>query len=100
MPDKKLIDVLMGSKELKRLLVERSNKFSIPFRDLCQEVGVDYSSFMRSYVNSSVGDPEVITEDQFIELMGKLGITVRYQFLVEREFDKKIEMKKLLNSGN
>lgn len=90
----------MGSKELKRLLIERSFKFDIPFRKLCQKIGVDHTSFMRSYINSSVGDPNIINEDQFIDLMNRLGINVRYQFVIDKEFEKKLEKEKLLNSGS
>lgn len=97
MPDR-LIDVLLGSKEVKRLLVERSMRYQLPFRDICQKIGVDYMLFMSTYVNSSGGKEEVINESQFLELMKELGINVRYQFVVDKNFDDKINKEKLLNS--
>ena len=88
----------MGSKELKRTLVERSFKYQIPFKDICQKIGVDYKLFMSSYINSHAGGEGVINEAQFLELMDELGMSVRYQFVIDKNFDKEVEKEKLFNS--
>lgn len=91
----KLIDIFLGSAALKRQIVKRSIDFNIPIKYICSEIDVDYPSFMSAYINTpGVSDFE-ITEEQFRKMLGILGIDVRYQFVVDSEFDGKAESERL-----
>lgn len=81
------IDIYLGSKELKRTIVERSFNLELPLRYICKEIGVDYKTFMSSYVNSLESTSFPITEDQFERMLEILGIGVRYQFIIDSDFD-------------
>ncbi len=78
-----LLQRYLGSKELKKIIVERSFKFEIPLRYVCKEVGLEYKHFMDAYINSLENKDFVTTEDQFEKLLELLGIRVRVQFLVQ-----------------
>lgn len=83
----KLIDVILESKELKRTIVKRSLDYNIPLRYLCKESGIEYNTFIRSYINSTDGYMCEANEDQFKKLLGILGISIRYQFIIDKEVD-------------
>jgi len=96
----RLIDALLGSKELKRELVERSFEFGIPFKMICNEVGIEYKVFMASYINSHESPNSEITEEQLKEVMALLGMQVRYQFVIDKSFDHAAVKQKLVNKEN
>lgn len=43
--------------------------------------------FMSTYINSTSGDPKYITEGQFIKMLGLIGIDVRFQFVINSEYN-------------
>lgn len=81
------IDILRGSKELKRLIVDRSFEFKIPLKYICFEVGIDYNSFMQSYINSETMANCSLTEEQFEKILKILGVTIRTQFVIDSNYD-------------
>lgn len=81
-----LLDIYLGSNEIKNLLVERSEKFRIPFHYSCLAAGIDYNSFMESYVNARSGKPS-FTEAQFEKILSCYGIETRYTIVVKEDFD-------------
>jgi len=80
-----VIDVYLGSNELKKLIVERSFKLEIPLRYICNEAGIEYSKFINSYINSRSNKNCKVTEKQFDKIFEILGIKVRTQFLILSE---------------
>lgn len=92
-----LLERYLGSKEIKKLLVERSFKFEIPFRYVCKEIGVEYKHFMDAYINSMENKKFEITEEQFEKMLDIFGIKVRVQFLIQGpEKYNPVEIKKKL----
>lgn len=83
----KIIDVLRGSKELKRLIINRSFEFRIPLKYICKEVGVDYISFMQSYINSETMANCSLTEENFEQILKLLGVSIRTQFVIDSKYD-------------
>lgn len=92
-----LLEVILDSKELKRLIVKRSLEYNIPLRYLCKESGIEYNSFMRSYINAMDSREYDCTEAKFKKLLSVLGINVRYQFVINDGIDM-VEKSKELNS--
>lgn len=82
-----MLKTILNSKELKRLLVSISNESRIPFKYLCEEVGIDYNEFMMSYINVKGLSTADISEDKFKELLKLLGISIRTQFVVDTKID-------------
>jgi len=93
----KQIDILRGSKEVKRLIVDRSFQFKIPLKYICTEIGIDYRNFMLSYINSDNMDNCTLTEEQFIDILKVLGVTVRMQLVIDKDYDGLEERTKLMN---
>lgn len=81
-----LLNVLLHSGAVRKLIYSRSLEYNIPLRYLCLEAGIDYMNFMRSYINSNSGKAK-ITEEQFIKILDILGIDVRYQFVINEKTD-------------
>lgn len=90
-----LLDLLYESKEIKRLVVQRSIDYNIPLRYLCNEVGLEYDRFMQTYINSSSSRTAKISESQFIEILKILGIDVRYQIVVNKNADMELVSRNL-----
>lgn len=82
-----LIDVCLGSAELKRFIWSRSIKFNIPLSYICSEIGIEYKEFMRSYMNVQGVSKLEITEEQFRKMLSILGISVRYQFVIDSNYN-------------
>jgi len=82
-----LMDVYLGSAELKRLIVSRSKEFNIPLSYICSEICVEYQHFMASYMNVQGVSSANITEIQFEEMLSILGISVRFQFVIDAKYD-------------
>jgi len=80
------MDVYLGSAELKRLIVSRSKEFNIPLSYICSEVGLEYQYFMSSYMNVQGVSKADITESQFEEVLSILGISVRFQFVIDAKY--------------
>lgn len=83
----KLLDTILTSNQLKKIIVERSFKYQIPIRYLCDECGVDYKMFMSTYINSTSGDAKHVSEDQFVKMLSILGIDVRFQFVINKSYN-------------
>lgn len=82
-----IMDVYLGSAELKRLIVKRSTEFRIPLSYICSEIGVEYKYFMSSYINVQGLSKANITEVQFKNMLSILGINVRHQFIIDANYD-------------
>ncbi len=82
-----LIEILRGSKELKRLIVNRSFEYKIPLRYICQECGIEYKEFMLSYINSSTMKDCRLKEEDFANILKLLGVTIKHQFIIDKEYD-------------
>lgn len=82
-----LIDVLIQSKEIKKLLVDRSFKYRIPLDFICREVGISYTDFMRGYINSKDGKFFEISESKFREILSILGIHIRSTVVIDKSLD-------------
>lgn len=81
----KLLDIYLGSKELKKLLISRSEELQIPFKYICHDLGIDYTDFMKQYINSNSANMP-IGEEMFGKILSYLGINVRFQFVVDTGF--------------
>lgn len=83
-----LVEVYLGSKELKKAILDLSFKYEIPLKYICKEAGVNYRTFLEGYINSN--NPSIeITEKQFEKILDLLGIERRIQFIVKTNFDAK-----------
>lgn len=82
----KLLNIYLGSAELKRKIVERSTEFEIPLAYICGEIGIEYNALMKSYINVSGISRLEITEEQFEKMLSILGISVRHQFVIETDY--------------
>lgn len=91
----KLLNIYLGSAELKRKVVERSVEFNIPLTYICDEIGIEYRAFMTSYINTPGISKLEVTEEQFEKMLSILGITVRHQFIIESDYNGKEVSNKL-----
>lgn len=82
-----LIEIFRESKALKRLIVQRSLQYRIPFRYICAQVGVEYTGFMSGYINTVDGSKSGFTEEQMFQILQILGITVRFNFVIDKDID-------------
>lgn len=82
-----LLEVLLNSKEIKRMIVKRSSDYNIPLRYLCREAGIDYNLFMRSYINALDQKAYEGTEEDLRKVLDTLGIKIRYQFVIDETID-------------
>jgi hypothetical protein len=93
----RLLNTYLGSRELKKLLIQRSEELQIPFRYICHEVDIKYKAFMNQYINGkSTALP--ITEKQFERILDILGISVRFQFVVDKQY-RALEVQQELKSN-
>lgn len=81
-----LLDVYTESKQLKRIIVERSLKYKIPLRYICNDIGVNYRQFMNAYINGS-SLPEGMNQYKFEKMLSLLGIDVRCQFVINGNYN-------------
>lgn len=81
-----ILEIYLGSKELKKLIIRRSEEFEIPFRYICNDIKMDYRDFMQSYINSLSNDNFSITEQQFERLLELLGIKLKHQFIIKSDY--------------
>lgn len=81
-----ILDIYLGSKELKKLIIRRSEDFEIPFRYICNDIKMDYKDFMQSYINSISNDSFSITEEQFERMLELLGIKLKHQFIIKSDY--------------
>lgn len=82
-----ILDIYLGSKELKRLLVKRSTEFKIPFIYACEEAGVEYGRFLTGYLNSIEVSKDFINEAQFEKILEIYGVDVRTIFILKKDYD-------------
>jgi hypothetical protein len=85
----KLIDVLFKGKEIKKLIVKRSFDLEIPLRHVCEHCNINYSHFMSTYINTHSSLKCRLTEDEILRVLETLGVSMRYQFLIDEDYDKK-----------
>lgn len=82
-----VIDIYLGSKELKKLIVKRSFDLELPLKLICLDLGIDYKEFMSKYINSHENNNYEISEELFEKILSHLGISVRHQFVIDTRFD-------------
>lgn len=80
-----LDDTILTSKEIRRLIVNRSFELGIPLRYVCYEAGLGYTPFMRGYINSTVKSQ--LDPNKILKVLELLGVDVKYQFIVNKEFN-------------
>lgn len=88
-------DVLIKSKEIRKLVVERSFLYRIPFKFICSECGLNYDNFMDAYINSKDGEWFNCDEKKFMKMLGVLGIKIRHQVVVDKSIDMEAKSKEL-----
>lgn len=81
------LEVLIKSKEIRKIVVERSFMYRIPLKFICRECGFEYDHFMSAYINSKQGDSFYPTELQFEKMLKLLGIKIRHQVVVDKSVD-------------
>lgn len=97
------IDTYLGSKELKKLIVDRSFELELPLKLICLEVAIDYKDFMQSYINSHENKNFTVSENKFEAVLNALGIKVRHQFIIDEKFDyksKQDELREVFKKNN
>jgi hypothetical protein len=90
---------MINNKPLKRAIVERSIKYGIPLKFLCLDAKVNYENFMRQYINTPGDSGLEITEKQFERIINRLGISIRFQFVIDGDFDVIKHNERLMNEG-
>lgn len=90
--------IVLTSKEVKRLIVKRSVELEIPLTHICSSLGISYKGFMDNYINGTEPVKSDITYKHVLKVLEALGVKVRYQFVVDTDFDvdgakKKLNMK-------
>jgi hypothetical protein len=81
------IETYLGSKELKKLIVSRSFDLKLPLQAICLDLGISYREFMQSYINSNENKHYEIDEEKFEGILSHLGIEIRHQFIINKNFD-------------
>jgi hypothetical protein len=94
-----LLAIFLESKELKKLIVSRSVEFEIPLKFMCEELDLNYSDFMRSYINVQGASKLDISEEKIIELLAFWGIDLRYQFVIDSSVDMRAFSKKIAENN-
>lgn len=87
------IDILLNNLEIKKLVVERSIKYSIPLKFLCAEAGLDYNKFMLSYINAK--NPSGVSEEQFLKILECLGIELKLNLIINSSIDMSLKSRQL-----
>ncbi len=90
-----LLDFYLGSKEIKRVIVQRSTDLQLPLRFICNEIKYDYRIFMEGYINSVDNDRCTLTEDQFEKILNLLGVNVKHLVIIDTAFDAEAQRNKL-----
>lgn len=90
-----LHQLLLNSKEVRKLIVHRSEKYNIPLRYVCREISVDYTRFL-GYINSQTSRPSDIAEHEILKALEVLGVSIRFQVVIDGrlnmiEVSKKLE---------
>lgn len=81
-----LLHTYLNSVEIKKLLVSRSQGFNIPFKWICAEVGINYNKFLNEYINALDSSKYVISEKAFEDILGLLGMDVKVQIILKKDF--------------
>lgn len=87
------IDILLNNLEIKKLIIERSIKYSIPLKYLCAEAGIDYNKFMLAYINAK--NPSSVSEEQFLKLLECLGIELKLSLIINSSVDMNLKSRQL-----
>lgn len=87
------IDILLNNLEIKKLIIERSIKYSIPLKYLCAEAGLDYNKFMHSYINAK--NPSGVEEEQFLKMLELLGIDLKLSLIINSSVDMNLKSRQL-----
>jgi hypothetical protein len=88
-----LYDILFRGKEVKKLIVKRSFDTGIPLRYICLGANINYVHFMGTYINSNSSENCKLSENDILRVLDVLGVSLRYQFLIDENYNK--EEKKL-----
>lgn len=94
------LQTYLGSKELKKLIYNRSVEFNLPLKGICLENGVNYADFMNAYINSSENKKFEIEEEKFEGILSSLGIEIRHQFIINKSFnyqEKQNQLREILS---
>ena len=81
----RLLKTYLTSLQVKKTIVRRSAELEIPLRYICHDVGIEYKHFMATYINGSGKDCE-ISEKDFERVLEILGISVRFQFVINEAY--------------
>lgn len=81
------LDIYLGSKEIKKIIVKRSFEFKIPLKFICNEIGIKYDSFISDYINAEDSSKYSITEEKFEKVLCLLGMEPRCTVVLKKDFD-------------
>lgn len=101
---------LVGSSEVRKLILRRCHEFNITLKQLCYIHQDDPHEFIEGYMFRNTKSPFVISERQILTYLKYLGISRKvamfvkdkddpmYEALKEKiEYDKRVTIKKLIN---
>jgi len=72
----KLSNILLLSKDIKRMICDRVDSYGINITRLCEKHGIDKLDFTSTYINCVSEVLPKVTEKQLTGLMNDLGLTV------------------------
>lgn len=84
-----LHQLLLESKEIRRLIVQRSEKYNIPLRYVCREAGIEYNRFIAGYINAQSSRAEDFSEAKLLKVLEALGVSIRFQVVIDGAIDMK-----------
>lgn len=96
----RLSEILLTSKEIKRLIVKRSFELEIPLTHICSHLGISYVRLMKHYINGN--SPEIMQMDsiQILRILELLGVKMKYQFIVDPDFNVEVSKAKIKQKKN
>lgn len=77
-----LLQTYLGSAEIKKCLIARSNDLGIPFKLICEKVGFKYQTFLNEYLNHVGVSAMKISQEKFEEIMSYLGVETRVNIIL------------------
>lgn len=92
------------SNELRKLIFQQAERYSIPLTHICKKVRVDYREFLKKYANikelSKKDDSKILPDKKLVEIAELLGINVRIILVVKNDFDGEAMKLKLRDEFN
>jgi hypothetical protein len=89
-----MLEVLLNNNQIKRVIIERSFEYNIPFKWICAEIGIDYKTFMYSYINAAKS-PSGVSEEQFCEIFELLGMSLHHELIIRKDIDMAAKSREL-----